>query len=221
MRYKRRKSKRKSQIVLILEEHISRNKREYIITLLVFFIGIIIGTLLANNLAEEEKKNICGYINEFVNSIKGGEYCIDSQKLFFKSIISNLKIALIIWAAGSSIIGIPLVYASVGYKGLCIGYSISAIIGTLSKAKGIAISLSSMLSQNIIAIPCILALAVSSMKMYHAIIKNENKSYNHIKSEAYRHTIFSILMSIGLIISSIVEVFVSANVTSNIIVNFI
>ena len=189
--------------------------------MLVFFIGIIIGTLLVNNSSEEEKKTVCGYINEFVSSIRSGEYSIDSKKLFIKSVISNLKIVLIIWAAGSSIIGIPLVYTSVGYKGLCIGYSISAIIGALSRVRGIALASSSMLLQNVIAIPCILALAVSSIKMYHSIIKKESKSYSHIKSEVYRHTIFSILMSVGLLISSAVEVFVSTNITSNIIVNFI
>lgn len=194
MRYKRNKTKRKSQIASIIEEHIVRNKREYLITLLVFFVGIIIGTLLVNKASEEEKRNVCGYINEFVSSIKSKEYLIDSKKLLIKSIISNLKIAVIIWVAGSSIIGIPFVYTSVGYKGVCIGYSISAIIGALSKTKGIVVSLSSMLIQNIVAIPCILALAVSSIKMYHSMVKKEAKSFNYIKTEVCRHTIFSFLM---------------------------
>ena len=139
--------------------------------------------------------------------------------MLVKSIVSNIRIAIIIWIAGSSVIGIPIVYATLAYKGLCIGYSISAIIATLDKTKGIVFALSTMLLQNIIAIPCILAISVSSIKMYKNIMKNRNSG--DIKFEIYRHAVFSAIMCFGLIISSFIEVFVSTNITSNLISNFI
>ncbi|MBP3502485.1 MAG: stage II sporulation protein M [Clostridia bacterium] len=216
---KRRTKKRKSKIFKIIEEHINQNIKEYAISVLVFFIGIIIGVMLLNSSNPENQKSISGYINEFTSSIKNKEYKIDQKKLLIKSISSNLKIAIMIWIAGSTIIGIPLVYGCLGYKGICIGYSISAIIATMEKAKGIIFALSSMLLQNIIAIPCILALTVSSIKIHKSIMKEHNKE--HIKSEIYRHTMFSIIMTIGLFISSLIEIFISTNVTSNIIINFI
>lgn len=216
---KRRTKKRKSKIFKIIEEHINQNIKEYAISVLVFFIGIIIGVMLLNSSNQENQESISGYINEFTSSIKNQEYKIDQKKLLIKSISSNLKLALMIWVAGSTIIGIPLVYGSLGYKGTCIGYSISAIMATMEKAKGIIFALSSMLLQNIIAIPCILALTVSSVKIHKSIMKEHNKE--HIKSEIYRHTMFSIFMTIGLLISSLVEIFISTNITSNIIINFI
>lgn len=216
---KRRTKKRKSKIFKIIEEHINQNIKEYAISVLVFFIGIIIGVMLLNSSNQENQESISGYINEFTSSIKNQEYKIDQKKLLIKSISSNLKLALMIWVAGSTIIGIPLVYGSLGYKGICIGYSISAIMATMEKAKGIIFALSSMLLQNIIAIPCILALTVSSVKIHKSIMKEHNKE--HIKSEIYRHTMFSIFMTIGLLISSLVEIFISTNITSNIIINFI
>lgn len=216
---KRRTKKRKSKIFKIIEDHINQNIKEYAISVLVFFIGIIIGVMLLNSSNQENQESISGYINEFTSSIKNKEYTIDQKKLLIKSISSNLKIAIMIWIAGSTIIGIPLVYGCLGYKGICIGYSISAIIATMEKSKGIIFALSSMLLQNIIAIPCILALTVSSIKMYRAIMKEHNKE--NIKSEIYRHTMFSIFMTIGLFISSFIEIFISTNITSNIIINFI
>lgn len=220
---KRRTKKRKSKIFKIIEEHINQNIKEYAISVLVFFIGIIIGVMLLNSSNQENQESISGYINEFTSSIKNQEYKIDQKKLLIKSISSNLKLAVMIWVAGSTIIGIPLVYGSLGYKGICIGYSISAIMATMEKAKGIIFALSSMLLQNIIAIPCILALTVSSVKIHKSIMKEHNKEHNkeHIKSEIYRHTMFSIFMTIGLLISSLVEIFISTNITSNIIINFI
>lgn len=216
---KRRTKKRKSKIFKIIEEHINQNIKEYAISVLVFFIGIIIGVMLLNSSNQENQESISGYINGFTSSIKNQEYKIDQKKLLIKSISSNLKLAVMIWVAGSTIIGIPLVYGSLGYKGICIGYSISAIMATMEKAKGIIFALSSMLLQNIIAIPCILALTVSSVKIHKSIMKEHNKE--HIKSEIYRHTMFSIFMTIGLLISSLVEIFISTNITSNIIINFI
>ena len=216
---KRRTKKRKSKIFKIIEDHINQNIKEYAISVLVFLIGIIIGVMLLNSSNQENQESISGYINEFISSIKNEEYTIDQKKLLINSISSNLKIALMIWIAGSTIIGIPLVYGCLAYKGICIGYSISAIIATMEKSKGIIFAISSMLLQNIIAIPCILALTVSSIKMYRAIMKEHNKE--NIKSEIYRHTMFSIFMTIGLFISSLVEIFISTNITSSIIINFI
>ena len=217
MRNKRRF--RKSKFLATIENHINQNIKEYAISTLVFILGVIIGVMILNSSNEESKKNISGYINEFVNTIKNREYEVDTNKLLMKSITSNLKVALIIWISGSTLIGIPLVYGSLGYKGMCIGYSISAIIAALDKSKGITVALSSMLLQNIIAIPCILALAVSSVKMHKVIMKEHNK--NDLKFEIYRHTIFSLIMAVGLVISSFIEIFLSTNLTSNIIINLI
>lgn len=210
---------RKSKFLAAIENHINQNIKEYAISTLVFILGVIIGVMILNSSNEESKKNISGYINEFVNTIKNREYEVDTNKLLMKSVTSNLKIALIIWISGSTLIGIPLVYGSLGYKGMCIGYSISAIIAALDKSKGITVALSSLLLQNIIAIPCILALAVSSVKMHKVIMKEHNK--NDLKFEIYRHTIFSLIMAVGLVISSFIEIFLSTNLTSNIIINLI
>lgn len=215
----RKKRRRKSKILELITDNVTKNRRMYSICAIVFIIGIVVGIIMINSADVETQKSISGYITGFVQSIKNREYTIDGKKLLVKSIISNLKLALIIWIAGSSIIGIPLVYVSLGYKGMCIGYSISAIIATLNNPKGIIFALSTMLLQNIIAIPCILALSVSSLKMYKVIVKSPNR--DNIKFEIYRHSIFSIFMVIGLLLSSVVEVFVSTNITSNLIINFI
>lgn len=66
-----------------------------------------------------------------------------------------------------------------------------------------------MFLQNIIAIPCILAIAVSGKKLYNSITKDKRKE--NIKLEVCRHTIFSLCMLIGLGIASCVEAYISSN----------
>ena len=63
---------------------------------------------------------------------------------------------------------------------------------------------SSILLQNILFIPCILALAVSGMKLYKAIMKDKRRET--IKLEITRHTIFSCILLMGLELAALVEV---------------
>lgn len=75
--------------------------------------------------------------------------------------------------------------------------------------KGITFVLISMLLQNIIFIPAILALAVSGFKLYKSIVKDNRKE--NVKLEILRHTVFSLVMLAVLIISSLVETLISTN----------
>ena len=211
--------RKRNRFFEILINHVKQNYKEYTISVVVLLIGVVVGVILVNCSSDDNKSNITGYINSFIQSMKSGEYIIDGKKLFIKSIISNIRLALIIWIAGLTIIGIPIIYVSIAYKGLCIGYSISAIIATLGRAKGIIFSLSTMLIQNIIAIPCFLALMVSAMKMYKSVTINKNKEI--LREEMCRHTLFSIFMVIGLIFSTFLEYYFTTLIFSDIIINFV
>ena len=83
------------------------------------------------------------------------------------------------------------------------------IISTLGNWKGIIFIATSMLLQNLIYIPSIIALAVSGMKLYKSITKDKRKE--NIKFELIRHTIFSIIIFIVICIASIIEAYLSTN----------
>ena len=125
------KSKYLCDIKNILMRHIQLNLKDYLILSIFFIIGVMVGVVLINNSDEQSKVEISGYINGFVEIIKSDTYKIDKIQLVKISIWENLKLVLLIWIAGSTIIGIPLIYIITGYKGFCIGYTISAIITSL------------------------------------------------------------------------------------------
>lgn len=214
-----RKINRNSQIKIrnmkvIILEHINNNLKDYTVLILFFIVGIILGVIFVNNANNSQQEQIANYINGVLNSLKG-EYEINSSSLLKASIFDNIKLTLFLWFAGSTVIGVPFVYGIISYRGFCIGYTSSSIIGVLGTQKGISFLLTSMLLQNIISIPCLLALGVSGLKLYRSIMKDKRKE--NIKIEIYRHTIFSVIMLIGLMVSSIVETYISTNLFTYVI----
>ena len=115
----------------------------------------------------------------------------------------------------STVIGIPIVLGIVAYRGFCIGYTVLALTFTYGTGSGTIFFLTSMLLQNIVIIPCILSLAVSGLKLYKSIIKDRRRE--NVKIEIVRHTIFSILVLIMLIIASLIETYISTSLLQTVI----
>ena len=192
----------------IIVNHIASNSKEYIIVTLLFIIGIFLGVLFVNNIKNDEFDSVQNYITTFIQKFKENPN-IDSCELLKTSIIKNLILALSLWFFGTTVIGIPIVFGILIYRGFCLGYTISTFISTIGIAKGLAFVFSNMLLQTVIFIPAILAISVSGFKLYKSIVKDKRKE--NVKIEIIRHTIFSALMTILLCLSSVVEVFVSNN----------
>ena len=163
----------------IIVNHIASNSKEYIIVTLLFIIGIFLGVLFVNNIKNDEFDSVQNYITTFIQKFKENPN-IDSGELLKTSIIKNLILALSLWFFGTTVIGIPIVFGILIYRGFCLGYTISTFISTIGIAKGLAFVFSNMLLQTVIFIPAILAISVSGFKLYKSIVKDKrnNKTYN-------------------------------------------
>ena len=192
----------------IIINNILKNKRKYILLLLIFIIGIVLGVFFINNSDENQKKEINEYIMNFVTTLKENN-SIDKKELVKASLRGNIVMGIALWFIGSTVIGLPLIYFFVLYKGLCIGYTMSSAILTLSTGKGILFCISSILLHNIIMIPAILMIAASGTNLCQAIIKNRTKE--NIKLEIIKHSIISFIGIIFFMLSSLVEVYISTN----------
>ena len=200
-----------------IKQIVKDNYKEYTLIGLVFIIGIFIGVLIINNCDDSQVQEIKTYIGEFINKFKN----IDKLKineLIGTSIKNNLTFASLIWIAGTTIIGIPIVIILILYRGLCLGFTVATFSFSLGKYAGIIFCILGLLLQNIIFIPAILTLGVSSIKLYKSIVKDRNR--DNIKREIIRHTITLIVVMILLVFSAIVENIISIPVLRNFIKYF-
>ena len=120
---------------------------------------------------------------------------------------NNIFLVFILWFAGTTIVGIPIVFGIIIARGFCLGYTISACVITLGKIKGLIFVLLTIFLQNLILIPALLFLGVSSIKLYKSIVKDRRKE--NIKVSILKHSIVSIFILIILIISSLIKIGIS------------
>ena len=211
------KRNKQLKILEIIKEHVINNKKEYMIVTLLFMIGIFLGVLFVNNIQENPKLEIINYVKGFIEKMKTME-TLNHMELLKNSIGQNILLAIILWFFGTTVIGIPVVFGLIIYRGFCLGYTIAACITVVGLPEGIWLVLILLLLQNILFIPAILALAVSGFKLYKSIIKDRNKE--NVKIEVVRHTIFSFIMLLVLVLSSVVEIFLSTNILKELIKYF-
>ncbi len=201
----------------IIYQHIVNNSKEYILVTLIFIIGIFLGVMFINNTQEAQISEITSYLNNFIEKLKNTEE-LSNIRLIKTAIIQNIVLATTLWFFGTTVIGIPIVFGIILYRGFCLGYTISAIIAIMGMGKGILFMLIALLLQNIIFIPGIIAIGVSGFKLYKSIVKDRNK--DNIKVEVLRHTIFSSIMLLVLCIASVIEILISTNMLKNFIKYF-
>ena len=196
------------KLLKIIKEHVINNKKEYLIIFFIFVIGIFSGVFFINNIQEQPKNEMTNYLNQFIEKFKSIEG-IDNMEMLKHSIFQNILLAISIWFFGTTVIGIPVVFGIILYRGFCLGYTISLCISIMGLGKGLSFIFVALLLQNILFIPAILALGVSGFKLYKSIVKDKRKE--NIKLEILRHTIFSLIMVIILLLASLIEVFISTN----------
>lgn len=200
-----------------IKEHLLNNKKPYILTTLLFIIGIFLGVLFINHIQEAQKTEISEYLNTFIQNFKNVE-TLNQTELLRTSLQQNMMLAVILWFFGTTVIGLPIVFGIVLYRGFCLGYTIAVITSVLGIAKGLLFTSVTLILPNIVFIPALLALAVSGFKLYQSIVKDKRKE--NIKLEIIRHTIFCLIMAVILILASVVEVFIATNILKQIIMYF-
>lgn len=212
-----RKIGKGSKIRSVLFNYINNNKREYLIVIILFFIGLIIGVLFVNNLNDTRVTEVNNYLSDLCNNIIEKNN-INLFDIFKKSIKSNILIIFLLWFGASTIIGIPIVYGINVIKGFSIGCTISCLLNSFGTGNGLLLSISFLMLHNVVFIPVMFSACVSGVQLYKSIMKNKQR--NNIKIEILRHTVFCLLMLSLLIVSSFIEVYVSTNI-SILLLNYI
>lgn len=207
--------KRKNEILTIIKDDVLNNAKSYFIVIIIFVVGIFLGVMFVNQTGD--KSEIEKYINTYIdetNSIQDGDYFTELQN----DVKNNITLVILLWFAGTTIIGIPIVLGIILFRGFCLGYTIASCVYVLGRMKALIFIAITILLQNIIFIPAIMILGVSSIKLYKSIIKDRRKE--NIKLSIVKHSIVSVIILLALVISSIIKIEISYRLIVNLIKYF-
>lgn len=207
--------KKKNEILFTIKENIMNNTKSYFIVIIIFTVGIFLGVLFINQ--TDNKSEIEKYINTYVDETKvlqNGDYLGELQK----DIKNNITLVLLLWFAGTTIIGIPIVLGIILFRGFCLGYTIASCVYVLGRIKGIIFIAITVFLQNIIFIPALMVLGVSSIKLYTSIVKDRRRE--NIKLSILKHSIISFIIMVLLVLTSIIKVEISYRLIVNLIKYF-
>lgn len=197
-----------------IKEHFRQYKMLYILLLVIFSIGFIIGATNSAFLGQEAKGEASKYIVSFIDSVKTKD--IDNNVLLREILISDLKIIVYPWLLGLVIIGMPLIFVYIVLEGYALGFTITSIIGGLGWGKGILFISAGMLPQEIILIPLMFMVAVNGIMFSKIILKNGNRTVD-IKNEFYKY-IVTLLISASIVVGIVFfETYVGTSVVKFIV----
>ena len=202
--------KRKNEIFTAVKEDVVNNLKSYVIVIVIFLVGLFLGVMFINQ--TEIKEDISKYINTYIDETKtleNGDYLPELKN----DIKSNIILVFALWFAGTTIIGIPIVLGIILFRGFCLGYTIAACVFVLGKIKGLLFIFITIFLQNILFIPSIMILGVSSIKLYKSIIKDRRKE--NIKLSILKHSMMSLIIAMVLIVSSTIKIEISYRLIVN------
>lgn len=199
-----------SKIKAIVALHISKHITLYFMIILCFSIGIASGVFSVKALSQMQKEQLIDYlVSSFKATLVSGQ--INSSQIFVHSLLVNLKTLIIIWLLAVSVFGFPVIFLTAGARGFSLGFTIGFLIENIGY-KGILFCIVSILPQNLVIIPVLLALCVVSISYSVDIIRNR-KANKYVKKEKYKlflkYNMVLILLFIIMMFGSLIEGYIS------------
>ena len=185
------------KIYSYLYSTLKSNKHIIKFLLVVFFLGIVFGSLFLNFISDNDKIVLTNNISDFFNNVNKLNKYVLGLDVFKDNLINSLFISTLIFILGLSIIGIVIVIFIIFYKGFATGLSISSII-LKYKCKGILGAFLYVFPFNIIEILIFIFLSLyavnSSLKFIRAIVKKDNLNFKTFIGKYLLSFIISIFM---------------------------
>ncbi|MFZ5644094.1 MAG: stage II sporulation protein M [Bacillota bacterium] len=182
----------------------------YVIVLVVFSCGLLLGSISANNMDHEKTGALNEYINNFI--INAGKTIFDSERMATNAIKNNIIMLTAIYILGLTIIGMPVILGILFVRGFVIGFAVTFLTRDLS-LKGILFTSAAILPHNLLYIPAI-CLGASSAIMFGVLLWKRNFNSNiTILPRLLQYSVIMLLFSAVAMAAGLVEGYVTPFLT--------
>ncbi len=178
----------------------------FVICVSLFVVGLLLGILGLRVLSPDEKAELVSYLEVFMRGLQNPG--LPGNAIFKLSIVQNAKTAALLWAFGLAVIGTPLTCLLLLARGFAIGFGSAFVIKEVTSG-GVAIFLCGMLPHNLFSLPVLIALSTLSLSFSLALVRERPWTFGGLWRMAASYTWRFALLSLGLVVSSLVEAYIS------------
>lgn len=191
----------------------------YLMVLLFFCVGIVLGVYAVKYMNMTDRKDLTLYYTGFIDSLSNKP--INYGLLLVDVVKKNLMILVPIIFLGFIFFGAPIILFIDLLKGFSIGYTFSFLLTTFN-GKGVWIAIASILPQNLIYIPCILAISILSLSISTNKFKERFIKKINIKKTSTNNGLANILIILLciFILGVVVETYISPNLMKMVLTKF-
>lgn len=196
-----------------------RDKKVYFFMVLIMFcLGISFGLYVVKYMSPSNRSDLVSYFSSFTSSI--GDTPVNYENLLFNVIKKNILLIIPIFILGLTFFGIPFILILDMLKGFTLGYTFCFIMTTFD-GKGIGLALASVIPQNLIYIPCFIALSVIALAMSTQRFKGKFLKRTNTNDPFLSFIGNKLIIILGLfIVGVLVETYVSPNFVKFVVSKF-
>ena len=205
------------EIISKLNLNKKENKFYYFMVFIFFCVGIALGTYIVKYMSARDATDLTSYFSTFTESI--AKESVKNKVLLFNILKKNLMLITIIIALSFTVFGTPIILLLDLVKGFTLGYTFSFLISTFD-GKGLWLALASTIPQNIIYIPCFIALSIVGIEFSSTKLKDKFFNKGKVNTIVERELILKIgVLACVFIIGTLIEAYLGPNIIKFVVTN--
>lgn len=205
------------EIISKLNLNKKENKFYYFMVFIFFCVGIALGTYIVKYMSARDATDLTSYFSTFTESI--AKEAVNNKVLLFNILKKNLMLITIIIALAFTVFGTPIILLLDLVKGFTLGYTFSFLISTFD-GKGLWLALASTIPQNIIYIPCFIALSIVGIEFSSTKLKDKFFNKGKVNTIVERELILKIgVLACVFIIGTLIEAYLGPNIIKFVVTN--
>jgi stage II sporulation protein M len=201
-----------------LTNHFRDNLILYVLLSSFMVVGILLGSSSVKSLNSEQINSLGDYFNNFVSTFPTLQ--IQPEVLTTASFAANIKLLLLIWFLGLTVLGVPIIFLAITVKGFYLGFTAGFIIQEKG-LRGILFTAITLLPQNFLIIPSLVIAGVVAASFSLWLLRGRFKNpYSKISQMFFSYTFVFCILGIVTTCGSFLEGYVTPWLIKAVIANF-
>ncbi len=167
--------------------------------------GTVAGALAVIHLEPVQRQDLYALLSNFLQGLGDEPNRLNASAVLAKSLWGNIKTAGLLWVLGLTVVGIPVVALIIFIRGFLVGFTVGFLVHQMGW-KGIAFSLASVFPQNLLAVPALLVLAISSASFSLFLVRRNSRRCSVI-AEFLRYTKLAVACAVIMALAALVEAY--------------